>query len=122
MPELSHKQQSRHRTTERYYCPPFFQAYISVGEEEEKRGTIVDLGLCGMKVKTTQEFERGRSIKVKLVSKYAAPVRIRGRVRWARASDGEDSSYLIGLSITRIRIPDWFRFIRIVSQVRKEVW
>ena len=111
-----------HRNSERYYCPPFFSARISCGDMLEESAVVEDLSLRGLKAKTTCGFEKDDNADIELKSEYAAPVRIRARVVWVNPAEDEESSHLVGFSITKIRIRDWFRFMRIISQIKKEVW
>ena len=122
MPESMEEKTRKHRATERYYCPPFFSAYISAGGEEEERAAIEDLSLRGLKARTSCDFEKGCTVRVKLVSSYAAPVTIHGRVKWTIPPETEGESHIIGVSITKVRIIDWFKFIRVVAQIKREVW
>ncbi len=81
-----------------------------------------NLGLRGLSVRTSCDFEQGDRVEVELKSKYAAPVNMRARVKWVTPLECEEASYAIGLSIYKIRIFDWFRFMRIIAQIKKEVW
>jgi hypothetical protein len=123
MPESTEKEVRQHRTTERYYCPPFFSAYIREGgaEDEEVAG-VEDLSLRGMKVRTSRDFEKGCDVRIKLVSNYTTPVTIFGRVRWTMPQETETASHVVGIAITKVRIIDWFKFIRLIAQIKKEVW
>ncbi len=122
MPEVDKKEERKHRTTERYYCPPFFSAHISGGGKVEEKASVEDLSLRGMKAKTSCDFEKDCAVSVMLISNYSAPIKFHARVRWSLPPEHEDSSHLVGFQITKIRIIDWLRFIRIIAQIKKEVW
>jgi hypothetical protein len=107
---------------ERYYCPPFFSAHLSSADHSEEQVVVEDLSLRGMKARTSCDFEKGCNVRIKLVTDYSAPVRIHGRVKWSVPPENEGSSYLIGLAITKVRIVDWLRFIKIIGQIKREVW
>lgn len=111
-----------HRNTERFNCPPFFTARISSGSKVEERASVEDLNLSGFKAKTSCAFDEGDKVDVELITTYAPRVKIRARVRWATPPGDDGEAGEIGLSITRVRIIDWFKFVRIVSQIKKEVW
>ena len=111
-----------HRNGERYYCPPFFSVRIDCGGRLEEKAAVEDLSLRGLKVRTSEGFEKGADADIELKSTYAAPVRIRARVAWVAPSEDEQYSHVVGFSISKIRIVDWFRFMRIISQIKKEVW
>ncbi len=112
----------RHRNSERYHCPPFFSARISCDGGLEESGAIEDLSLKGLKVKTGRGFDEGSDAEIELKSEYTTAVRIRARVMWVIAAEDAEFSHIVGFSITRIRIRDWFRFMKIIAQIRKEVW
>ena len=122
MIDLINKTEQGHRMMERYYCPPFFSADISGADHSEERVVIEDLSLRGMKARTTTGFEKGCDVKIKLVSNYSAPVQIHARVKWMIPPEDEGSTYLIGFLITKVRIVDWLRFLKIIGQIKKEVW
>ncbi len=111
-----------HRNSERYNCPTFFSVRISCGEQHEEGAAVEDLSLRGLKARTSRSFDEGSVADIELKSEYAAPVRIRARVMWVKSAEEEESSHLVGFSITKIRIKDWFKFMRIVSRIKKEVW
>lgn len=122
MSESLKKKDREHRNRERYYCPPFFSAHISSGEKVEERASIEDLNLLGLKARTMCDFEKGTNVKIMLVSNYMAPIRIYGRVKWTLLPENEGASHVVGFSITKVRIFDWFRFIKVMAQIKKEVW
>ena len=121
MPE-SLAEKGSHRSTARYQCPPFFSARISDGDTVDERAEVDNLSLRGLCARTSCDFDEGTNVQIELRSKYSAPVRFRGRVRWVKPSEEEGSSHIIGITITRVRIFDWFRFLRIISQIKREVW
>lgn len=111
-----------HRNVERRQCPPFFSARIISGETVEEKATVEDLSLRGLCAKTSCTFEKDSIVEIELKSTYAAPVKIRARVRWVQPAEDEGSSHTVGFSIQRVRIFDWFKFMKIISQIKKEVW
>ena len=111
-----------HRGVERYQCPPFFSARISSRGRVDENALVENLSLRGLSAKTSCDFEQGGSVEIELRSKYAAPVTIRARVRWVTPPESEGSPYSVGFSIYKIRIFDWLRFMRIIAQIKKEVW
>ncbi len=121
MPKTTAKKMS-HRDSERYNCPPFFSARIDCGGKLDEKALVEDLSLRGLKARTTESFEEGAAADIELTSTYSAPVRIRARVAWIGPPDDEQSSRVVGFSISKVRIFDWFRFMRIISQIKKEVW
>ena len=122
MPKTTEKQRP-HRDSERYNCPPFFSVRIDCGGKVDQKAPVEDLSLRGLKARTTESFEDGAVADIELTSAYAAPVRIRARVAWVGPLDDDEcSSRVVGFSISKVRIFDWFRFMRIISQIKKEVW
>ena len=117
--EASAKKAS-HRNEERYNCPPSFSARISCGGKIEEKAIIEDMSIRGLKAVTSRGFEVGAKADIELRSTYAAPVRVRARVAWVGPS--EEGSHSVGFSISKVRIVDWFKFMRIISQIKKEVW
>jgi hypothetical protein len=111
-----------HRTAERHRCPPFFSARISSGGVIEENAGVEDLNLRGLSASTSCIFEKGCIAEIELKSTYSAPVKIRARVTWVKPAESAESRNLIGFSVSKIRIFDWFRLARIVAQIRKEVW
>jgi len=111
-----------HRNSERYHCPSFFSARISCDGSLEESGAIADLSLKGLKVKTGRSFDEGSNAEIELKSEYTKAVRIRARVMWVITAEDAEFSHIVGFSITRIRVRDWFRFMKIIAQIRKEVW
>jgi hypothetical protein len=111
-----------HRNSERYNCPSFFFVRIRCDGKPEERATVEDMSLRGLKARTTCDFEKGAAADIKLISSYTAPVKIRARIAWIEPLAEEQSSYMVGFSISKVRIVDWFKFLRIVSQIKKEVW
>lgn len=111
-----------HRTGERYQCPPFFSARITCGEKIEEKAAVVDLSLRGLRAKTSCVFEKDSIAEIELRSTYSAPVRMRACVKWIQPSQDEESSYNIGFCIQRVRIFDWFKFRKIISQIKREIW
>jgi hypothetical protein len=122
MPESLKKKDREHRGGERYYCPPFFSANISGEDRIEERAAIEDLNLRGLKVRTVSNFEKGTNVRITLVSNYMAPIKIHGRVKWTLLPEDEGASHVVGFSITKVRIVDWFRFLKVIGQIKKEVW
>jgi hypothetical protein len=110
------------RNSERYNCPSFFFVRIRSDGKPEERAPVADLSLRGLKVVTTVDFEQGAAADIKLISSYTAPVKLRTRIAWIRSLEDEEASYMVGFSIFKIRIVDWFKFLRIVSQIKKELW
>ncbi len=122
MPKTTAKKAS-HRDSERYNCPPFFSVRIHCDGKVDSKALVEDLSLRGLKARTTESFEDGSAADIELTSAYAAPVRIRARVAWnGPLNDDESPSRVVGFSISKVRIFDWFRFMRIISQIKKEVW
>jgi hypothetical protein len=111
-----------HRTVERRQCPPFFSARIISGETVEEKAIVEDLSLRGLCARTSCAFEKDSIAEIELKSTYTVPVRMRARVRWIQPAEGEESLHTVGFSIHRVRIFDWFKFMKIVSQIKKEVW
>jgi hypothetical protein len=110
------------RNSERYNCPSFFYIRIKSGGKLEEQAMVEDLSLRGLKVRTSCNFEEGAAADIELKTSYTAPVKIRGRMAWIAACEDEQASHIVGLSITKVRIVDWFRFIRMISQIKKEMW
>lgn len=81
-----------------------------------------NLSLRGLSARTSRSFERGSVAEVELRSKYVAPVKIQARVKWVTPPECEGASHVVGFSIIRVRIADWFRFMKLIAQVKKEVW
>ena len=121
MSETTAKKTS-HRNSERYNCPPFFSLRIKCSGKLEEKATVEDLSLRGLKARTTCDFKKGDTADVELTSSYTAPVKIHARIAWIEPVEDEQSSYRVGLSISKVRIVDWFKFLRIISQIKKEVW
>jgi hypothetical protein len=121
MPESTAKKRS-HRGAERYECPPFFSARISSGGKVEENAAVENLSLRGLRVRASRSFVEGSSAEIELRSKYAAPIKIRARVTWVKPPKNEGPTHIVGFSISKVRIVDWFRFMRIISQIKKEVW
>jgi len=111
-----------HRNVERCQCPPFFSARIISGETVEEKATVENLSLRGLCARTSCAFEKDSIAEIELKSTYTAPVKMRARVRWVQPVEGEESSHIVGFSIQRVHIFDWFKFMKIVSQIKKEVW
>ncbi|RJP74605.1 MAG: hypothetical protein C4532_01965 [Candidatus Abyssobacteria bacterium SURF_17] len=121
MPESTARKKA-HRSAERYHCPPFFVARITGGGKIEERATVEDLSLCGLCARTSCEFEQGSAVEIELISSYVAPVRVCARVRWVSPPQCEGSHHLVGFTIQRVRIVDWFRFMKLIAQLKREVW
>jgi hypothetical protein len=121
MPKTTAKKAS-HRDSERYNCPPFFSARIDCGGAVDEKALVEDLSLRGLKARTTESFEVGATADIELTSTYTSPVTIRGRVAWVAPPDDEQPTRVVGFSISKVRIFDWFRFMRIIAQIKKEVW
>ena len=83
---------------------------------------VEDLSLRGMKARTSCDFEEGCDVRVRLESNYAAPLTVYGRVKWTILPEDEGAWYVVGVSITKVRVIDWFKFIKVVAQIKKEVW
>ena len=81
-----------------------------------------DLNLRGLSVRTSCSFEPGSKVEIELRSKYVAPVKVSALVRWVQPPESEGSSHAVGFLIRKIRIVDWFKFMKLVAQVRKEIW
>lgn len=113
---------SPHRNLDRYQCPPFFSARVVSGGKVEERATIENLSLHGLSLRTSCEFERDSIAEIVLRSSYVNPVKVHARVRWIMPPECEGSSHLVGFSIYKIRIVDWFRFTKLVAQLKKELW
>lgn len=111
-----------HRSAERYQCPPFFAARITGREATEERATIEDLSLRGLCARTSCEFEQGSTVEIELISSYVAPVKVYARVKWTSPPECEGASHLVGFAIQRVRIVDWFRFMKLIAQLKREVW
>ena len=111
-----------HRNSERYQCPPFFSARISAGGSVEDDAKVENLGLRGLCARTSCNLKKGSTADIELKTKYVGPIRIRARVRWILPAQGEGSSRVVGLSIHKVRLLDWLRFLRVLSQLKKEVW
>ncbi len=107
---------------DRYQCPPFFSARIVSGERVEEHATVENVSLHGLNLRTSCEFEHDSIAEIELRSTYIAPVKVHARVRWVAPAECEGSSHLIGFSIYKIRIVDWFRFTKLVAQLKKELW
>ena len=122
MPETAAKKKTAHRKLDRYPCPPFFTARICSGETVEERASVENLSLRGLSVKTSCRFEEGGVAEVELGSNYVAPFKIQARVKWVASPESEGSPHVVGFSITRVRILDWLRFMRLISQLKKELW
>ncbi len=118
----SEVKRSPHRNADRYQCPPFFSARITSGGKVEERATVENLSLRGLSVRTSCEFECGSVAEIELRSNYVAPVRVYARVRWVKPAECEGSSHLVGFSIHKIPILDWFRFMKLIAQLKKELW
>lgn len=121
MPDATTKKAS-HRNTERYECPPFFSARICCGGNVDEQAAVEDLGLRGLRVNTSQNFEAGARADIELKSEYASPIRIRGRVTWFNPSQDEDCPHAAGFSISRVGMLDWFKLLRLIARIKKEVW
>lgn len=111
-----------HRNSERYSCPPFFSVRIKCGDRIEDKAAVEDLSLRGLKARTSSSFERDAVAEIELKSSYTAPVKIHARVAWVETSGDKDAPHIVGFSITKVRIVDWFRFVRVISRIKKEVW
>ena len=111
-----------HRKHERYECPPFFSACIMCGGKIEERAIVENLSLRGLSARSSCDFEEGADAEIDLRSSYTAPLRIHARVIWVTPPKGEGEPYCIGFSISRIRIFDWFKYMRLVKQIRRESW
>lgn len=83
---------------------------------------VEDLSFRGLKARTTCEYEKDTVADIKLVSSYAAPVKFRARIAWSVPLEDEQSTYRVGFAISKVRIVDWFKFLRIISQIKKEMW
>ncbi len=118
----SEVKRSSHRSSDRYQCPPFFSARVDSGGKVEERATIANLSLRGLSLRTSCEFERDSIAEIELRSSYVAPVKVHARVRWIVPAECEGSSHLIGFSVYKIRIVDWFRFMKLMAQLKKELW
>ena len=116
------KKERSHRTLERYQCPPFFSAHITSGEIVEERAVVEDMNLRGLSARTSCDFEVGSRAEIELRSRYVAPVKISALVRWVKPQECEESSYVVGFLIRKVRIMDWFKFMKLVAQVKKEIW
>ncbi|MBI5115520.1 PilZ domain-containing protein [Candidatus Poribacteria bacterium] len=121
MSETSTKR-SPHRNIERYVCPPFFSARIKSDAATDENATIENLSLRGLSARTSAAFTEGAQAEVEVRSTYVAPVKVYARVRWVTPPECEGSSHVVGFSIHRIRFTDWFRFMKLIAQVRKELW
>jgi len=83
---------------------------------------VEDLSLKGLKARTSCDFRKGAIADIILTSSYTAPIKIRARVTWIEPVEDEQVSYLVGFSISKVRIVDVFKFLRLISQIKKEVW
>ena len=81
-----------------------------------------NLNLRGLSATTSCNFEVGSKAEIELRSNYVAPVKVSALVRWVEPSEREDSSHAVGFLIRKIRIIDWFKFMKLVAQIRKETW
>ena len=122
MAEPHSEKQPSHRNLDRYPCPPFFSACIRSGETVEECAHVENLSLRGLSARTSCAFDVGSKAEIELRSKYLAPVRVSALVRWVRPSESEDSPHAVGFLIRRVRIIDWFKFMRLVAQIKKEIW
>jgi len=113
---------SAHRNLNRYQCPPFFSARISSGGKVEEHATVENLSLRGLSARTSCEFEKDSIAEIELRSSYVSPVKVHARVKWVTPAECEGSSHLIGFSIHKVRIVDWFRFMKLIAQLKKELW
>jgi hypothetical protein len=111
-----------HRTTERYRCPPFFAARVSGGGNVEENACIVDLSLRGLSARTCCAFEVGERTEVELTKTYASPVKVHASVKWVRSEEHEGFTHLVGFSISKVHVIDWFKFMRLVARMKREVW
>ncbi len=121
MSETSTKK-GAHRNIERYACPPFFSARITSGETVDENATVENLSLRGLSVRTSSQFAEGSAAEVELKSNYVAPVKVYARVRWVAQPECEGSSHAVGFLIQKIRFTDCFRFMKLIAQVKKELW
>jgi hypothetical protein len=121
MSETSTKR-SPHRNIERYVCPPFFSARIQSGATIDENASIENLSLRGLSARTSAAFSEGSKVEIQLKSSYVAPVKVYACVRWVTPPECEGSSHVVGFSIHKIRFTDWFRFMKLIAQVRKELW
>ena len=88
----------------------------------EERATVDNLNLRGLMVRTSCKFEVGSKAEIELRSKYVGPVKVSALVRWVKPGEHEDSSYAVGFLIRKVRVIDWFKFMKLVAQIRKEIW
>ena len=81
---------------------------------------IENISLRGLSARTSCTFEAGEIAEVELRSEHAMPVRLNARVRWTMPPEQEGSSHVVGFSIRRVHIVDWFKFMRVMAQIKKE--
>lgn len=118
----SNSKKTAHRNAERHHCPPFFEARICCAAAVEERAKVENVSVRGLSARTCCEFVPGSEVDIELKSGYGAPVRLSAQVRWVKALSETDSIRLIGFSIRRIGVIEWFRYMRLLSQLKKELW
>ncbi|GAB4351134.1 MAG: hypothetical protein Kow0099_35070 [Candidatus Abyssubacteria bacterium] len=111
-----------HRQLERYGCPSFFYARLSDGGAVDENARVEDVSMKGLRVTTSCDFQPGTAVEVELKTEYVGPVKLYARVKWCGPSECEGPPLRLGLSIQKVRILDMFKFMKLISQIKRELW
>jgi len=111
-----------HRDINRYHCPPFFEARVCGATLIEEQAKVEDISIRGLSIRTCCEFSPGSDVEIELKSNYLHPVKLQARVRWVAPVEGSGSSRLVGCSIRKVGVIEWFRYMRVLSHLKKELW
>jgi hypothetical protein len=121
MAELGADKQA-HRQLDRYRCPSFFTARVSGDGKVDENARVEDVSMRGLRARTSCEFRSGSAVEVELKSEYVGPVKVYARVKWTAPSECEGVSRVVGFSIQKVRIVDMFKFMKLISQIKRELW
>jgi len=111
-----------HRSLNRYHCPPFFEARICCAALVEEQAKVENLSARGLSVRSCCDFSPGSNVEIELKSNYMDPVKLHARVRWVAPLEESGSARLIGFSIRKVGFIEWFRYMKILAHLKKELW
>jgi hypothetical protein len=111
-----------HRSLDRYRCPPSFRARICSATIVEEEAKVENMSARGLSIRTCCEFVPGSNVEIELKSGYAAPVKLHARVRWVSPQEKNESARLVGFSIRKVGVIEWFRYRKVLAQLKKELW